>query len=271
MILTHAPEFSGRITFDEFARSVAVDGTPITDGSPIRIKAQPERDWIQDKIPTTDVHEALTVVAESAAIHPVRSYLQSLKWDSILRIDSFFEDHLDCLRDPYHMAVARYLFLSAVSRILRPGCKADMMVILESSQGQGKSSLWQTLAGERWYADITASINNKDFLTGLRGVWFADLGELDQFSRAESSRIKQVISIGTDHYLLIHADVSIAEILSDCLKIEIGRQTRSEQTRVGNILVRMKWRKIRNLDDPKPEASTDLAAIAADYRSRAKR
>lgn len=349
LILSHAPEFSGRITFDEFARTVAIDGEPQNDGSAIRIKAQIERDWIQDKVPTSDVQEALTVVAESASIHPVKTYLKSLKWDRIPRIDAFFEDHLDCTRDPYHMAVARYLFLSAVSRIFRPGCKADMMVILESKQGQGKSTLWQTLAGEQWYADITSSINDKDFLTGLRGVWFADLGELDQFSKAESSRIKQVISIGTDHYrahyarthqsvprqnifvggtnrddylqdatgarrmlpvkfdkvvdiaavaavrdqlwaeavarfnagkdqwwdvpnsdqhqadryigdvweeaiqqyLMIQGDVSIAEVLSECLRIELGRQTRSEQIRVGNILLRLGWRKQRILSGSK--------------------
>jgi putative DNA primase/helicase len=63
----------------------------------------------------------------------------------------------------------------------------------------GKSRLFKILFGE-WYAELTESINHKDFFMALRGLWGADFGELDQFSKADATRIKQVLTIKEDNY-----------------------------------------------------------------------
>jgi putative DNA primase/helicase len=41
--------------------------------------------------------------------------------------------------DDYSRACAKVMFLSAVARAYRPGCKADVMVVLCGAQGIGKS------------------------------------------------------------------------------------------------------------------------------------
>ncbi len=199
LILRHAREFRGRVRLNEFSAQISIDGRDIDDVGPVRIKALLERAWIKEKVPTGDVVESMAVVASESPYHPVREYLDALRWDGIERIPSFFEDHFGCPRDPYHIAVALSLFISAVARIYRPGCKVDTMVILESIQGTGKTKLWIALFGE-WSAEVTSSLNDKDFFSGLRGVWCADFGELDQFSKAETTRIKQVITQTYDHY-----------------------------------------------------------------------
>jgi putative DNA primase/helicase len=199
-ILTHADEFSGRISFDEFAGSPAIDAESLSDASLVRMKAELERHWIQDKVSTGDVSEAITVVAEMNNYHPVRDFLTSIKWDGKPRVDSFFINVCDSPDTPYYRMTARYLFLAAAARIFEPGIKADMMPVLEGNQGWGKSTMWSIIAGDDWYSDVTSNINDKDFFSGLRGIWFADLGELDQFNKAETSRIKQVISLTVDHY-----------------------------------------------------------------------
>ncbi|MGQ9814239.1 MAG: VapE domain-containing protein, partial [Candidatus Roseilinea sp.] len=200
LILSHAPEFKGRVAFNEFTMQVAIDGKDLDDIGPVKIKAQLEKEWIKEKVPTSDVVEALAVVAAQRPFHPIREYLTSLTWDGVERIPDFFPDFFGCPKDEYHIAVAHSLFLSSVARIFKPGAKVDTMVILQSDQGMGKTRTWPALFGEKWCAEVTSSLNDKDFFSGLRGVWCADFGELDQFTKAEVTRIKQVLTQTFDYY-----------------------------------------------------------------------
>lgn len=347
LILRHAPEFAGRIRYNDFLQVTEVDGQPMVDGDLARLKARIERTWMPDeKVTTTDLLEAVRGMEQENRYHPVRDYLLGLKWDGIPRIEAFFPDHLETPNDPYHQGVARAFFLSAVGRIFTPGLKVDVMVILEGPQGKMKSSMWETLGGD-WYADITDDINHKDFQAGLQGTWIADLGELDQFGKADSSRIKSIITIrhdrlrrpyarfhqtlsrqtvlvgssnrsdwlndptggrrflpvsclteridiglvarardqlwaeATHRYLAGEAgwwdvpnaqqqqmsrfnedpwhdpirswvaerrETSTAEVLEFCLKVELARQTRSDQIRVGNVMLVLGWQRRRVRD-----------------------
>jgi putative DNA primase/helicase len=200
LLLKHAPEFYGRIKLNLFSEQVSIDGQDAKKVAVTRIKAEIERHWIHgEKVPAADVSEALAVVADHNKFHPVCDYLNGLEWDGEPRIDEFFSEFCGTPRDAYHIAVARALFISAVLRILRPGCKVDTMVILEGPQGIGKTKLWIALFSP-WYAEVVDSLNGRDFFIGLRGVWCADFGELDQFNKAESTRIKQVITSQSDNY-----------------------------------------------------------------------
>jgi len=199
LILQNAPKFMGRIEYNEFSDRVSIDRIDLDEVGPVKIKAQLEREWIQEKVPTSDVLDAINVVALASTYHPVRDYLSSLEWDGTERIPSFFEDHCDGKRDPYHMAVASSLFVSAVARVMKPGCKVDTMVILESDQGRGKSKLWLALFAP-WCCEITAALNDKDFYSNLRGVWCADFSELDAFSRSETTQVKRILTAQSDNY-----------------------------------------------------------------------
>lgn len=201
LILNNAKEFKGRIALNTFSGQIAVDAKDVIESTAIKLKAEIERSYIQEKVSTNEVIEAMHVVAENNEFHPVRDYLNSLKWDGVKRICE--EDGLllalGCPNDDYFKQALRYFFISAVKRIFHPACKVDMMLILESAQGLRKSTFFKILFGE-WYAEVTSSLNDKDFFMGLRGVWGADFGELDQFSKADSTRIKQILTMVDDHY-----------------------------------------------------------------------
>jgi putative DNA primase/helicase len=198
LILRYAPEFKGRIRYNRFSGITEVDNNDLNDSVFACIKAQVEKSWIQsEKVGSADLLEAINGIAIYCGYHPVQEYLNALTWDGIERIENLFSNFLDTPKDPYHMGAARAFFAASVARIYQPGFKVDLMPILEGPQGVGKSSFWETLGGE-WYADITDDINDKDFQAALQGVWIADLGELEQFGRADSSRIKQLITIKKD-------------------------------------------------------------------------
>lgn len=199
LILKNGQEFKGKLSFNEFSGQPAIDSKDMDEIGTIAIKAQLEKNWIPEKVPSSDVLDALQVVASHSPFHPVRDYLNSNTWDGTERIPYFFEDFCGSVRDDYHIAVARSLFVSAVARIFKPGCKVDTMVILESPQGKGKSQLWLTLFGA-WCSEVTASLNDKDFYSGMRGYWCLDFAELDAFSRAEATQIKRILTSQSDNY-----------------------------------------------------------------------
>jgi predicted P-loop ATPase len=90
--------------------------------------------------------------------------------------------------------------ISAVARIMQPGCKVDHMLILEGPQGAKKSSALRILAGEQWFTDELAEIGSKDAAQQMRGVWIIEIAELDAISRAEVSRIKAFLTRIVDRY-----------------------------------------------------------------------
>lgn len=198
-ILENAPEFKGRIALNTFSGQICVDKKDVVESTAIKLKAAIEKSYIPDKVSTNDVIEAMHVVAEQNAHHPIMEYLNGLKWDGVNRICTTLLIEMGLPITAFNQSAIRYFFISAVRRIFFPACKVDMMFILESIQGLGKSTFFKTLFME-WYAEVTSSLNDKDFFMGLRGVWCADFGELDQFSKADSTRIKQVITMTDDHY-----------------------------------------------------------------------
>ena len=201
LILEHAEEWRGRLAFDELASAPTIDRQELDDNDLTTIKMFMERYWItRERVATTDIKEAVLSVAKNHTYHPVRQYLDGLEWDGIDRISHFFTDLCGTPLDAYHSAAARSLFVSAVARIYQPGCKVDTMVILHSEQGWGKTEIWPALFGDDHTSEMTSSLDDKDFFMGLRGIWCADFGELDQFSRSEQTRIKQVLTIRTDKY-----------------------------------------------------------------------
>lgn len=199
LILQNAPQFKGRIRFNEFSEENNIDGKDIDDVHSTIIMAQIERNHIQGVVNSSYVDRAISAVAKQNPFHPVRDYLNSLTWDGTPRVDYFFSDHFGCPHDEYHIGAARSLFISAVLRILNPGCQCDTMTVLQGIPGTKKSSVFAALFAP-WYAECIDDLKNKDFFSGQRGIWCLDFGELAQFGSGSLERIKQIISMREDNY-----------------------------------------------------------------------
>ncbi len=198
-IFSHAEEFAGKFVYNEFSDDLFYAGKLLEKNVLSELQASVEKEWIADRVSRQEIEDAAYATGRKNPIHPLRDYLLSLRWDGIDRIAQFFPDHLGTESDPYHCGVGKCFFSGAVRRVLYPGCQMDSMVILHSKQGLKKSSLWEALGGE-WYIDVTQDINDVDFFIALQGMWISDLGELDQFSKAATSRIKQVLTIKRDNF-----------------------------------------------------------------------
>lgn len=151
------------------------------------------------RVKASHVIEAVSVVAHDHAFHPVREYLGKLVWDRVPRLESWLTDVLGVEASEYSAKVGKRWLISAVARVMRPGCKADSVLILEGGQGEGKSTSMGILGGE-WFMDTPFALGDKDSFQAIRGKWIVELGELDSFNKAESTKAKQFFSASIDTY-----------------------------------------------------------------------
>ena len=198
-------EFKGRIRLNELSNQLCIDGRESSDADITLIKAAFEKRHISDRVSTTDVLDALGVVAAENAFHPVREYLSSLTWDGKIRVVNLFSEYYGAEDTDYNAAVSNSFLVSSVARIMSPGCQVDTAVILEGGQGNRKSSSLSTLFSPSWHSEITASVTDKDFYQNLRGKWCMEFGELSAFKKSDAAHIKQIITARYDNYRASYA------------------------------------------------------------------
>lgn len=199
-ILEHDQTWKGRLRFDEFRQNIVDGDKEWTDTATVELKAWFEQRWIRGEVKTGVVREAVEAVAARSTFHPVRDWLTSLAWDGNERILAFFADFCAVPISPYTCAVAHSLFVSAVARVFKPGCKVDTMVVFEGSQGIGKSKLVQALFGAQWHCDITQEPGTLDFYQCLRGKWIGEFSELSAMGKTDQNRVKQALTQTADTY-----------------------------------------------------------------------
>lgn len=200
LILEHDPAWAGRLRFDQLRQGVTDRDSEFEDHHLIELKAWLEQRWIAGEVKTGVVREAVDAVAARHAYHPVKEWLSTVGWDGHERLPTFFSDFCGTPLTPYSQAVARSLFVSAVARVFQPGCKVDTMVVLEGTQGIGKSKLVQALFGARWHCDITQEPGTLDFYQSLRGKWVGEFSELSAMGRADQNKVKQALTQTQDTY-----------------------------------------------------------------------
>lgn len=145
------------------------------------------------------VAEAAEALARAHGFHPVRDYLNSLAWDEESRIDCWLTEYVGAPLTPYTMRISRWFLMGMVARVFSPGVKFDFCLVLEGSQGRGKSSMLRVLGGE-WFGDTDLDLHNKDSMASIRGKWLYEFAELDSIARAEATRQKSFLSRQVDEY-----------------------------------------------------------------------
>lgn len=207
IILENDPKLKGCLALDEMAQNIVARKSP-----PWREVREPSQ-WVDADdaalryylervygISGKDrIFDAVNVVAQQHAFHPVREYLESCAWDGVPRVDTLLVDYLGAEDNEYTRAVTRKTLTAAVARVFRPGCKFDYMLTIRGHQGLGKSALIAKLGGD-WFSDTFTTMQGKDGLEQLRGVWIMEIGELAGMRKAEAETIKLYISTQNDRF-----------------------------------------------------------------------
>lgn len=244
LALRHAPELAGLVSFNEFALRLELTRSP-----PWRIASATETwcesddtallTWLQaNDVPVRargSVSDAVALVARDYSRHPVRDYLEGLAWDKRPRVNSWLPEFLGARADPtYLSAVGRKILVSAVARILNPGCQVDHVLVLEGAQGIGKSATARALAVDReWFTDDMPDVHTKDAALQLSGRWIIELAELAALRRSEIEGMKAFITRPVDVYRPPYARHAVA-VPRQCVFIATTNEMRYLRDPTGN-------------------------------------
>lgn len=204
IFLRNCEPYAGRLRYDAFA-----DRAQINDGDKWReltdVDVLVATVWLQKleqdcRVTDEMTRKAMTLVVHENPHHPVREYLSALTWDGLPRIEDWLIRLGGSPDTRYTRVVSARWLIAAVARIMRPGERADTVLILEGAQGTRKSTAVSVLGGKWSSAMANGSLGSKDALEQLRGRWIVEMAELDAMTKAEVSTAKDFISRTSDYY-----------------------------------------------------------------------
>ena len=206
-VLENDPKLAGRIRQNLFSARLEVDGElpwarptgsaafTDEDAAQLRLYLEP----FFGKVSKNDLFDIVAAVAGNAAYHPVRDYLNLLRWDGEPRLDTLLVDYLGAEDTAYTRAVTRKSLVAAVARVMTPGCKYDTMLVLVGAQGRHKSTLLAKLGGD-WFSDSLRTFGDKDSMETIQGTWINEIAEMQAMARADVNAVKMFLSKANDYF-----------------------------------------------------------------------
>jgi putative DNA primase/helicase len=211
--LCHCPAWQSVVRYNEFTDRTELHGAlPVRTGHTAESEKGPWRDghavwataWFNEVVgfePSLDLLErSVAELARRDRWHPVRDYLKALVWDGTPRTDGMLCQMFGAENTPVNCAIGSKWLISAVARVMRPGCQVDHMLVLEGPQGTRKSTALRTLVGEDWFRNSPLDLRDKDAAMVLRGCWVYEFDELDSFRGRDATRVKSFITGRVDSY-----------------------------------------------------------------------
>lgn len=220
-IMHNAPELAGCLAYDKFADNIIFIKCPPwekLDEFEVRpVKPHDNyklRHWFAS-IPVSEgkkfnlsVEQADDQIKDTAyanEVNPPKQYFETLEWDNKPRLDKWLSYYLGAEQSDYTAIVGRKWLVAAVARIYKPGTKFESMLVLEGSQGIGKSLALRVLAtinGKSYFTDSGLNFHSDkpDSFQKLQGRLIIEMSELASWQRAKQEDIKMFISQQEDLY-----------------------------------------------------------------------
>lgn len=200
LIFYNDPKYKNKIEFNELTQMITFNRQDWRDVTENRIKLDLEKSYaLYTSIDS--INQMCSIIADDHSYHPIKEYLNNVKWDGVQRIKTVFSDFLGAANNIYTQAVATITFVGAVARIFQAGVKFDTCTVFVGKQGAGKSKFIGKIAvNSEWFTDGVTTFDGKDFYESIQGKWIIELGEGTAFQKSIKERCKQAIASQQDNY-----------------------------------------------------------------------
>lgn len=205
LILQHDEDFRGCIRWNEMSNTLEVTGGPLKgvgDGSVDTALVN----WLVTskyklRVPRAEALAQILLVADRQRYNPAREYVSGLKWDGVKRIDSFFNSFAQLMNYNNNPALSnlmlRKFLISAIARLMRPGCQVDTSLLLYGSQGIGKSQFVRALGG-KFAVNTHLDAGSKDAVLACHSGWIVELTEMAGLRRSDVETTRSYLSSQED-------------------------------------------------------------------------
>lgn len=256
LILENDPKLKGCFAFDAFRnRKMVMRNLPWrkrTEEDPYLTDADEQNLTIYltttyDILNRANTKDVLDTHIVANSFHPVRDYLNRLKWDGKKRVENLFIDYMGAEDTEYVRTVTRKTMVAAVARVFEPGCKFDHVLTLVGAEGKMKSSLFHKLA-MGWFSDSFNfnMLKSKEAIEQVIGFWIIEIAELVGLRKAEQEAAKNFISRQSDSFRAAYAR-NIVTVLRQCIFVASSNRKQFLQSAFGN---RRWWGVEINIQEP---------------------
>lgn len=181
------------------------------------------------------IQDYIWLIASQNAYHPVRDWMNTLQWDGVDRLPTFYsmitEDDNTLLKEVY----MRKWALSAVAALYHTNFSCEGALTLYGDQSKGKTTFIERLIPREnhyvWNKDgAILNMNDKDSVLRAISYWITELGEIDAtfkksdiealkaFLTSKYDEIRRPYGKATDRYArktVFYATVNDEEFLRD--------------------------------------------------------
>jgi len=195
------------------------------------------------------VYDCVVHEAGKKRIHPIRTFLANLpEWDGKKRIETIICDLYNIQPNAFYKAASKAWWVGIIQRIMRPGSKFDMILVLSGEQGVGKSQFGKSIAtldwGKRGMVDIDSQPNyfgddelpfeKKDAYEQLSGIMVYELPEFEKYyKKSDASTIKSFVSKTSDKFRRSYGR-RVTEYRRQCVFIATTNDREPLRDRTGN-------------------------------------
>lgn len=212
-ILANDPDWEGVLAFDQFLEApVFVKPPPfaldygggrgvgeIEDADDARIATWLGRRW-KLSAGIMNISSCVLTIAKNNSFHPVRNWLNTLTWDGVERVNTWLTRYMSAEDTPAVRDIGRWMLVSAIARVFKPGCQVDTVTIFEGAQGRRKSSALRALFSP-WFTDELPNFRDAQAVgQNLRGVWCVEMGELAALIGQGNEITNRAITQRSDRY-----------------------------------------------------------------------
>ena len=146
-----------------------------------------------------NVRDACTQLCLENQFDPVLDYLDELQWDGQPRLDTWLTRYMGAPDSELTRAIGRLSLIAAVRRARHPGTKFDQIIVLEGTEGRGKSTAIEILAGKENFSEQKIlGLHDREQQEAMTGVWLYEIADLTGMRKADIESVKAFASRKVD-------------------------------------------------------------------------